>query len=146
MRAVVTRVASASVAVDGTVVGELPGPGLLVLLGVTHADDAATAERMAASIGGLRILRSPDGDADVSALDVGAPVLVVSQFTLYGDTRRGRRPSWTAAAPGDRAEPLVETVVTALRAAGLTVATGVFGAMMAVTSVNDGPFTLLLEV
>jgi D-tyrosyl-tRNA(Tyr) deacylase len=147
MRAVVTRVSSASVAVDGTVVGALPAPGLLVLLGVTHTDDAATAARMAAKLAGLRILRATDGSADdVSAADIGAPVLVVSQFTLYGDTRKGRRPSWSAAAPGGHAEPLVDAVVGALRAVGLTVATGVFGALMAVTSVNDGPFTLVVEV
>ncbi|WP_111765090.1 D-aminoacyl-tRNA deacylase [Nakamurella deserti] len=150
MRAVVTRVVSASVAVDGAVVGELPGPGLLVLLGVTHTDDAATAVRMASRIAGLRILRAPDDPdgarGEVGAVDIGAPVLVVSQFTLYGDTRKGRRPSWSAAAPGDVAEPLVKALVEALRAAGLTVATGVFGAMMAVTSVNDGPFTLVLDV
>ena len=154
MRAVVTRVASASVTVGGAVVGELPGPGLLVLLGVTHTDDDATAARMAAKIAGLRILRAPDGPdgsdgsdrSDVSALDIGAPVLVVSQFTLYGDTRKGRRPSWSAAAPGDVAEPLVTAVVDGLQAAGLSVATGVFGAMMAVTSTNDGPFTVVLDV
>ena len=154
MRAVVTRVSSASVTVGGAVVGELPGPGLLVLLGVTHTDDAATAARMAAKIAGLRILRAPDGPdgsdgsdrSDVSALDIGAPVLVVSQFTLYGDTRKGRRPSWSAAAPGDVAEPLVTAVVDALQAAGLSVATGVFGAMMAVTSTNDGPFTVVVDV
>lgn len=148
MRAVVSRVTAASVVVEGAVVGELTAPGLLVLVGVTHTDDAAVAARMAAKIAGLRILRAPDGaeSAEVAATDIGAPVLVVSQFTLYGDTRRGRRPSWSAAAPGAHAEPLVNALVGALRAAGLTVATGVFGALMAVTSVNDGPFTLVLDI
>ena len=147
MRAVVSRVTAAAVTVDSRVVGALPGPGLLVLLGVTHSDDAGTALRMAGKIAGLRILRGSDGAADdASASDLGAPVLVVSQFTLYGDTRRGRRPGWSAAAPGPVAEPLVAAVVDALRAAGLAVSTGVFGASMAVTSTNDGPFTLVLDV
>ena len=114
---------------------------LLVLLGVTHTDDDAVADRMGGKIAGLRILRD-----ERSALDDGAPVLLVSQFTLYGDTRKGRRPSWVAAAPGPVAEPLVERVVGALRGLGLVVETGVFGASMAVTSVNDGPFTVLLEL
>jgi D-tyrosyl-tRNA(Tyr) deacylase len=140
VRAVVARVLSASVTVDGAVTGEI-GPGLLVLLGVTHADTAATAGTMARKVHELRILRD-----ERSAAEVGAPVLVVSQFTLYGDTRKGRRPSWGAAAPGPVAEPLVDAVVEALRARGATVATGVFGAAMQVVSVNDGPFTVLLEV
>lgn len=140
MRAVVARVLSASVTVDGAVSGEI-GPGLLVLLGVTHADTADTAGTLARKVHELRILRD-----ERSAADVGAPILVVSQFTLYGDTRKGRRPSWGAAAPGPVAEPLVDTVVGALRARGATVATGVFGAAMQVASVNDGPFTVLLEV
>ena len=140
MKAVVSRVSSASVTVHGEVVGAV-GPGLLVLLGVTHTDDDAVADRMGGKIAGLRILRD-----ERSALDDGAPVLVVSQFTLYGDTRKGRRPSWVAAAPGPVAEPLVERVVGALRGLGLVVETGVFGASMAVTSVNDGPFTVLLEL
>jgi D-tyrosyl-tRNA(Tyr) deacylase len=162
MRAVVTRVTAASVVVDGATVGELPGPGLLVLLGVTHTDDDATAARMATKISGLRILRAPLDPTpqasdpalsapevptpEVSAAEIGAPMLVVSQFTLYGDTRRGRRPSWSEAAPASHAEPLVDAVVAALRAAGITVATGIFGAQMTVTSVNDGPFTLILEI
>jgi D-aminoacyl-tRNA deacylase len=140
VKAVVSRVSSASVTVDGEVVGAV-GPGLLVLLGVTHTDDDAVADRMGGKIAGLRILRD-----ERSALDDGAPVLLVSQFTLYGDTRKGRRPSWVAAAPGPVAEPLVERVVGALRGLGLVVETGVFGASMAVTSVNDGPFTVLLEL
>lgn len=136
----VSRVLSASVTVDGAVTGEI-GPGLLVLLGVTHADDAGTAATMARKLHELRILRD-----ERSVADTGAGVLVVSQFTLYGDTRKGRRPSWLAAAPGPVAEPLVDAVVAALRGRGATVATGVFGATMQVASVNDGPFTILLEL
>ncbi|HTZ45724.1 MAG TPA: D-aminoacyl-tRNA deacylase [Jatrophihabitans sp.] len=144
MRAVVQRVTSASVSVDGTVVGEI-GPGLLALVGVTHADTDAEAVKLARKIAGLRILR--DGARDESAADaIGAPVLVVSQFTLYGDASAGRRPSWQAAAPGAVAEPLVAAVVAELRRLRLPVHTGRFGAMMAVASVNDGPFTVLLEV
>ncbi|MEO5832687.1 MAG: D-aminoacyl-tRNA deacylase [Nakamurella sp.] len=147
MRAVVSRVTSASVLVAGEVAGELPGPGLLVLLGVTHSDDVTTATKMAAKIAGLRILRGgQDGSDQVCAVDIGAPVLVVSQFTLYGDTGKGRRPSWSAAASGSDAEPLVDATVKALRDNGLPVTTGVFGAMMAVNSVNDGPFTLIIDV
>ena len=162
MRAVVARVRRASVTVeDGggrppRVTGAI-GPGLLVLLGVHRddvgdpADPAAAAgcarrvDTMARKLHELRILRSPDG-SEVSCADVGAPLLVVSQFTLYGETRRGRRPSWSAAAaPGD-AEPVVDAVVAALRGRGATVGTGEFGAAMAVESVNDGPFTVLVEV
>lgn len=144
MRAVVQRVSSASVAVDGEVVGRI-GAGLLALVGVTHADTAAHAAKLARKIAELRILR--DGGRDeASAAALGAPVLVVSQFTLYGETARGRRPSWQAAAPGEVAEPLVTAVVKELKQLGLPVETGIFGAMMAVSSVNDGPFTLLLEV
>ena len=140
MRAVVQRVTTASVTVDGEVVGEI-GPGLLVLVGVTHTDDAATAATLARKVHELRIL-----DGERSAADTGAALLVVSQFTLYGDARKGRRPTWTAAAPGPFAEPLVEAVVAALRARGAPVRTGVFGAAMQVALVNDGPFTVLLEV
>jgi D-aminoacyl-tRNA deacylase len=144
MRAVVQRVTSASVSVDGGVVGRIEA-GLLVLVGVTHSDTAAHAAKMARKIAGLRILR--DGVRDEAAADsVAAPVLVVSQFTLYGDTTAGRRPSWQAAAPGSVAEPLVAALVEQLREFGLPVETGIFGAMMSVASVNDGPFTLLLEV
>jgi D-tyrosyl-tRNA(Tyr) deacylase len=145
VRAVVARVARAAVRVDGATVGEI-GPGLLVLLGV-HRDDpdredrAAAVAAMARKLHELRIL-----DGERSCAESGAPLLVVSQFTLYGDTRRGRRPSWSAAAPPGVARPLVDAVVEALRARGATVATGVFGATMAVESVNDGPFTVLLEV
>ncbi len=139
MRALVQRVARASVTVDGEVTGAI-GPGLLVLLGVTHDDGPADVERLARKVAELRILRD-----EQSAVDVGAPVLVVSQFTLYADTRKGRRPTWNAAAPGPVAEPIVNAVVDALRVRGLEVATGVFGADMAVELVNDGPVTLLLE-
>jgi D-tyrosyl-tRNA(Tyr) deacylase len=137
---VVSRVLSASVTVAGSVVGEI-GPGLLVLVGVTHSDTPATAATVARKVHELRILRD-----EQSAASLGAPLLVVSQFTLYGDTRKGRRPSWIAAAPGPVAEPLVDAVVAALRSRGAPVQTGVFGASMQVASVNDGPFTVLLEV
>ncbi|GHE08071.1 D-aminoacyl-tRNA deacylase [Klenkia taihuensis] len=142
MRAVVSRVSSASVVVEGAVVGEV-GRGLLALVGVARTDGEDAAREMARKIHELRIFDGADGE--VSAADLGLPVLVVSQFTLQGDTRKGRRPSWSAAAPGPVAEPLVEAVVTALRERGARVATGVFGASMQVSSVNDGPFTLLLE-
>ncbi len=128
-------------------VGVVDGPGLLVLVGVTHTDDAATAARLADKVAGLRLFPPADGtSAERSVLELGGSVLVVSQFTLYGDTRKGRRPSWGAAAPGSVAEPLVDAVSARLRTAGLTVATGVFGADMRVSSVNDGPFTVLVEV
>jgi D-aminoacyl-tRNA deacylase len=140
VRAVVSRVLSASVTVEGETVGTI-GPGLLALVGVTHDDGPAQVERMARKLHELRILRD-----EQSCADAGAPLLVVSQFTLYGDTRKGRRPSWTSAAPGPVAEPLVDAVVAALRKRGATVETGRFGAMMEVASVNDGPFTVLLEV
>lgn len=140
MRAVLSRVSSASVRVDGEVVGELTGPGLLVLLGVATADGDADVELVARKVAELRLLR-----AGTSVLDEAAGVLVVSQFTLLGDARRGRRPSWSAAAAPERARVLVDAVVAALRARGLTVATGRFGADMAVTSVGDGPVTVLLD-
>ena len=141
MRAVATRVTSASVTVAGAVVGAIDEPGLLVLLGVTHDDSEATAAQMARKLHGLRILRD-----EQSLESTGAPALVVSQFTLYGQTAKGRRPSWTAAAGRAVAEPLVDAVVTELRRLGTSVATGVFGAEMAVASVNDGPFTVLIEL
>lgn len=143
MRAVVSRVASAAVTVEGEVVGQI-GPGLLALVGVARDDDAARAVALARKMHELRIFPGPDGA--VSAADLGLPVLLVSQFTLYADTGRGRRPSWQDAAPGETAAPLVEAVVEALRSRGCTVATGRFGARMQVASVNDGPMTLLLEV
>lgn len=141
MRAVVQRVTRASVSVAGRVVGEI-GPGLLVLVGVTHTDDTATAGRLAGKIHGLRILRDERSLAD----EADTAALVVSQFTLYADTRKGRRPSWSAAAPGDQAEPLVEAVVRRLRELGTRVETGEFGADMAVALINDGPVTVLLDV
>lgn len=141
MRAVVQRVSEASVTVGGRVVGEIEGPGLLVLVGVTHDDTPAQARWLAGKLWGLRIL-----DGERSCSDVGAPLLVVSQFTLYGDTRKGRRPTWMDAAPGPLAEPLVEAVVAELRALGAKVATGEFGAEMKVALVNDGPITLILEL
>jgi D-aminoacyl-tRNA deacylase len=137
---VVQRVTSASVSVDGRVVGAIDA-GLLVLLGVTHSDGRREVEAMARKLHELRVLRDEE-----SCASAGAPLLVVSQFTLYGDTRKGRRPSWTAAAPGSVASPLVDAFVAALRARGATVETGVFGADMAVSLVNDGPVTVLLEV
>jgi D-tyrosyl-tRNA(Tyr) deacylase len=141
MRAVVQRVSQASVSVDGRVVGAIGGPGLLVLVGVTHDDDAEKARRLASKLWGLRIL-----EGEKSCSDVNAPLLVVSQFTLYGDARKGRRPSWTAAAPGPVAEPLVDAVVRELRELGAMVETGEFGADMKVALVNDGPITLVLDV
>jgi D-tyrosyl-tRNA(Tyr) deacylase len=140
MRAVVQRVLTASVSVDGEVVGALDRPGLLVYLGVTHDDSTAEVTWMARKVRDLRILRD-----EQSAADVGAPVLVVSQFTLYGDARKGRRPTWTAAAPGPVSEPLYDAVCDELERLGTHVERGVFGAMMEVSSVNDGPFTVLLE-
>jgi len=143
VRALVQRVTSASVTVDGDVVGAIRpvGQGLLALVGVTHSDDAGIARRLAEKLWQLRILAD-----DQSAADVGAPVLVVSQFTLYANTVKGRRPSWNAAAPGPIAEPLVGVFADTLRALGAEVATGVFGAHMQVASVNDGPVTVLLEL
>ncbi len=140
MRAVLQRVTSARVEVDGQVVGAIDRPGLLALVGVTHDDGPQQVERMARKIAELRILRDEE-----SLTDAGAPVLVVSQFTLHADTRKGRRPSWSAAAPGPVAEPLVADLVAALRARGIEVEQGRFGAMMQVTLVNDGPFTLVVD-
>ncbi|MCG5448715.1 MULTISPECIES: D-aminoacyl-tRNA deacylase [Micromonospora] len=140
MRAVVQTVGRASVTVDGEVVGAIEN-GLLVLLGVTHTDTVETAQTMARKVHEVRIL-----DGERSAADTGAPILVVSQFTLYGDVRKGRRPSWTAAAPAEVAEPLVTAVVDALRERGAKVETGRFRAHMLVESINIGPQTLLLDL
>ena len=140
MRAVAARVTGASVTVDGEVVGAIDEPGLLVLLGVHTDDTAAQAETMARKLHELRLLRD-----EQSCATVDAPLLVVSQFTLYGDTRKGRRPSWTAAARPEHAERLVDAVVARLGERGARVATGRFGAAMEVHSVNDGPFTVLVE-
>jgi D-tyrosyl-tRNA(Tyr) deacylase len=142
MRILVQRVTSASVTVDGEVVGAISpaGQGLLALVGVTHTDDAAKAQRLAEKLWQLRIL-----DDEKSASEVGAPILVVSQFTLYANTAKGRRPTWNAAAPGAVAEPLVTAFSEALRGLGAQVETGVFGADMQVELVNDGPVTVLLD-
>ena len=142
MRAVVSRVATAAVTVDGAVVGEI-GHGLLSLVGAGREDDADRARALARKIHELRVFPTDDGAR--SASDLGLPVLVVSQFTLYADTRKGRRPSWDAAAPAEVAEPLVDEVVAELSRRGASVATGVFRASMQVSSVNLGPMTLLLE-
>jgi len=141
VRAVLQRVSEASVTVAGEVVGRLARPGVVALVGVTHDDGPQQVATMARKIAELRIL---DGERSVS--DTGAPVLVVSQFTLYADTRKGRRPSWSAAAPGPVAEPVVEQVVQALRSRGVEVETGRFGAHMDVSLVNDGPVTIVLDV
>lgn len=141
MRALIQRVTGARVLVDGEVTGEVVGEGLAVLVGVTHDDDAAKAEFVARKIAELRVLRD-----ERSLLEAGAGVLVVSQFTLYGDTRKGRRPTWSAAAPRPVAEPLVDRVVAGLRERGLTVATGRFGAEMTLELTGDGPVTVMIEV
>jgi D-tyrosyl-tRNA(Tyr) deacylase len=138
---VVQRVSQASVAVGGQVVGAIGEPGLLVFVGASHEDTPQTAAKLAAKLWGLRILRG-----ELSCSDTTAPLLVISQFTLYADTRKGRRPSWQGAASGPVAEPLVDELVAALRALGARVETGVFGADMRVSLVNDGPVTLILEV
>jgi D-aminoacyl-tRNA deacylase len=145
MRAVVQRVTEASVTVDDATVGAI-GPGLCVLVGVTHDDDADRAGRLAAKLWHLRIFDDAAGVMNRSLADTGGEALVVSQFTLYGDTSRGRRPSWVAAARPEQAEPLVEAVVGELRALGAQVATGRFRAEMRVALVNDGPVTLVVEV
>ena len=144
MRAVVQRVTEAHVTVAGTVVGAI-GPGLCVLVGVTHDDDACRARRLAAKLWHLRVLDDDAGVMNRSAAETGGELLVVSQFTLYGDTSRGRRPSWVAAARPEQAEPLVEAVVAELRALGADVATGRFRADMRVALVNDGPVTVIVE-
>ncbi|MBV8350179.1 MAG: D-tyrosyl-tRNA(Tyr) deacylase [Mycolicibacterium sp.] len=143
MRVLVQRVSSARVVVDGRAVGQIrpAGQGLLAFVGVTHSDNDDVAQRLAEKLWRLRIL-----DDERSAADVGAPVLVVSQFTLYANTEKGRRPSWNAAAPGPAAEPLVSAFADALRRLGAHVETGVFGAHMQVELVNDGPVTVLLEL
>jgi len=141
MRAVVQRVTQASVAVSGQVVGAIDEPGLLVLVGVTHDDTAEAAAKLAAKLWGLRIL-----EGEKSCSDAGAPLLVISQFTLYADLAKGRRPSWSAAAPGPVAEPLVDAVVAALRELGARVETGRFGADMKVALVNDGPLTIVIDL
>jgi len=140
MRAVVQRVTTARVEVEGAIVGALARPGLVVLLGVTHGDSEQVAQTLARKVHGLRILAD-----ELSAADTGAPLLVVSQFTLYADTRKGRRPSWSAAATGPVAQPLYEHFCRTLETAGAEVARGVFGAHMRLHLVNDGPVTLVVE-
>ena len=140
MKLVVQRVRGARVEIDGEVAGAIEGQGLCILVGATHDDTVADAERLADKVWGLRIL-----DDEKSASDVGAPILAVSQFTLYADVRKGRRPSWSQAAPGAVSEPLVDAFVAALRNRGAHVETGRFGADMQVRLVNDGPVTLVLD-
>jgi D-tyrosyl-tRNA(Tyr) deacylase len=140
MRAVLQRVTQAAVNADGRVVGSITEPGLVVLLGVTHSDTEAVAASLARKIYELRILHG-----ETSCADTGAPLLVVSQFTLYADTSKGRRPSWSGAAPARVAEPLVASFVGALRSRGARVEVGVFGATMEVSLINDGPVTLVLD-
>ncbi|MCJ0873653.1 D-aminoacyl-tRNA deacylase [Streptomyces sp. AP-93] len=141
MRAVVQRVDGASVVVAGETVGEIVGEGLCVLVGVTHDDTPEKAELLARKLWSVRIL-----EAEKSCSDVNAPLLVISQFTLYGDARKGRRPTWNAAAGGAFAEPLVDAVVAQLRALGATVETGRFGADMRVSLTNHGPFTIVIDI
>lgn len=141
----VQRVTQARVTVGDEVVGEI-GPGLCVLIGVTHDDDEIVAAKLADKLWSLRVFADDDGAMNLSAADLGAPLLIVSQFTLYGDTRKGRRPSYVAAARPEHAEPLVDHVVDRLGQVGAAVATGRFRANMAVALVNDGPVTILLEV
>lgn len=143
MRGILQRVTRASVSVDGEVIGECPGPGALVFVGVTHEDTLEQAKTLARKIAELRIF---EDETSIQDRAEEASVLVVSQFTLYGDVRKGRRPSWSKAAPGPVAEPLVDAVVEELRNRGIHVETGCFGAMMSVELVNDGPYTLVIEV
>jgi len=152
MKIVAQRATTAQVRVDGQIVGQLPGPGLVLLVGITHNDTAQTAERLAAKIWTLRILQPPQGSdpqawsrGDLAASDINAPFLVISQFTLYGDTRKGRRPSWDAAAKADIAKPLFDHFVDSLRTQGAHVETGIFGALMEVSLTNNGPVTVILE-
>jgi D-aminoacyl-tRNA deacylase len=144
MRALVQRVTEARVRVDGDVIGEI-GNGLCVLVGVTHDDTEASARKLAEKVWHLRVFDDPDGVMNLALSETGGVALVVSQFTLYGDTRRGRRPSWAAAAPPEQAEGLVEAFAETLRELGAPVATGQFAAHMQVELVNDGPVTLLIE-
>jgi len=156
MRAVIQRANGAQVSVEGKVVGSFEGPGIVLLVGVTHDDDESRAQALADKVYGLRIFEHrhatdlaclpPSAPREVSARDLGLPVLVISQFTLYASTKKGRRPTWDAAAPGPVAEPLVESVAQALRDLGAPVHTGRFGADMQVTFTNDGPVTIVLDV
>nr|WP_076389561.1 D-aminoacyl-tRNA deacylase [Vaginimicrobium propionicum] len=140
MRVVLQRAAHANVSVEEKTIGELTRPGLVALVGITHDDNEAIVNKMADKVWRLRIL-----DDELSASDIDAPLLVISQFTLYANTRKGRRPSWNQAAPGPVSEPLVDQFVASLRALGASVETGKFGAMMQVELVNDGPMTIILD-
>jgi len=144
VRVLLQRVTAASVTVEGSVVGEI-GAGLCLLVGVTHADDAAAATKLAAKVANLRVFDDDKGVMNRSLLETGGAALVISQFTLYGDTARGRRPSWVDAARPEQAAPLVDAFARDLGALGVPVASGLFGAHMEVALVNDGPVTLLLE-
>jgi D-tyrosyl-tRNA(Tyr) deacylase len=144
MRALLQRVSSANVTVDGRIIGQIER-GFVILLGVTHGDTTAEADWLSHKIAGLRLFEDEHGKMNLGLTEVGGSLLVVSQFTLYGDARKGKRPSFTAAARPEQAEPLVDYFCSQLRQAGITVATGQFGAMMQVTIHNDGPVTLLLE-
>jgi D-tyrosyl-tRNA(Tyr) deacylase len=144
VRALVQRVTEASVTIDGEVVGAI-GPGLCVLVGVTHEDSEEMSRKLAAKVANLRVFSDDEGVMNRSLLETGGAALVISQFTLYGDTERGRRPSWVAAARPDHAAPLVDAFATELQTLGVSVATGRFGADMNVALVNDGPVTLMVE-
>lgn len=144
MRALLQRVSRGSVVVDGQVLGRI-GRGLVALIGIAHQDDERVAEAMAGRIVNLRIFEDKAGKFNLSALDVGAEILAVSQFTLYADTRRGRRPGFTDAAPPEKAQPLFDYTVECLRRSGLKVETGAFGAHMVVEIINDGPVTIMLD-
>jgi len=156
VRAVIQRANGAQVSVDGEILGGFDGPGIVLLVGVTHDDDTTRAAAVADKVYGLRIFEHrhardltclpPSAPREISARDLGLPVLVISQFTLYASTKKGRRPTWDAAAPGPVAEPLVEAVAQALRELGAEVSTGRFGADMQVTFTNDGPVTVILDV
>ena len=156
MRAILQRAQDARVSVDGEIVGSFEGPGIVLLVGVTHDDDASTAQTMAEKVYGLRVFEHrhasdraclpPSSPREVSARDLGLPVLVISQFTLYAETKKGRRPTWDRAAPGEMAEPIVQAVADALTRMGAQVSTGRFGTDMQVTFTNDGPMTVILEV
>lgn len=145
MRALIQRVSEASVTVEGEVTGAV-GPGLLALVGVTHGDGEAEAEKLASKLWGLRVFHDDEGKMNLSASDKGLPILVVSQFTLYGDAAKGRRPSFVEAARPEQAEPLIEHLIAKLRSSGCRVETGRFRTEMKVSLVNDGPVTLMLEV
>lgn len=144
MRTLIQRVSQASVTVDEQIIGQI-GPGFVILIGVTHTDTPAEAEWLAQKVAGLRVFEDAEGKMNLGLADVGGSVLVISQFTLYGDASKGRRPSWIAAARPEQADPLITHFIHQLEAQGLTVATGVFGAHMVVNIQNNGPVTLMIE-